>query len=71
MFSSQYLNRVYDMALQRNPGEQEFLQAVREVLESLEPVVAANPQLEQYGILERLIEPERQIIFAVSCTFTA
>ena len=65
MFSSQYLNRVYDMALQRNPGEQEFLQAVREVLESLEPVVAANPQLEQYGILERLIEPERQIIFRV------
>lgn len=65
MFKSEYLNRVYAGVEARNPGEKEFLQAVYEVLESLEPVVEANPRLEQYGILERIVEPERQIFFRV------
>ena len=49
----------------RNPGENEFLQAVREVLESLGPVVAKRPELLDSKVIERLCEPERQIIFRV------
>ena len=66
MYKSAYLNKVYAGVEARNPGEKEFLQAVREVLESLEPVVAVNPNLEKYGVLERLVEPERQIFFRVA-----
>lgn len=66
MFKSEYLSRVYSGVERRNPNEKEFLQAVREVLESLEPVVEANPKLEENGILERIVEPERQIFFRVS-----
>lgn len=65
MFKSDYLNRVYEGVEARNPGEKEFLQAVYEVFESLEPVVEANPRLEENGILERIVEPERQIFFRV------
>ncbi len=65
MFKSEYLKKVYAGVEARNPGEKEFLQAVREVLESLEPVIEANPKYEAEGILERLVEPERQIIFRV------
>lgn len=65
MLKSEYLNRVYEGVEARNPGEKEFLQAVYEVLESLEPVVEANPRLEENGILERIVEPERQIFFRV------
>jgi glutamate dehydrogenase (NADP+) len=60
-----YVDRVWDKVSQRNAGEVEFLQAVREVLDSLEPVLERNPQYEAGGILERMIEPERQIIFRV------
>lgn len=66
MFQSEYLKKVYAGVEARNPGEKEFLQAVREVLESLEPVVAANPKLEEQGVLERIVEPERQLFFRVS-----
>ena len=66
MFKSDYLNRVYAGVEKRSPGEKEFLQAVREVLGSLEPVIAANPKLEENGVLERIVEPERQIFFRVS-----
>ena len=66
MFQSAYLKKVYAGVEARSAGEPEFLQAVREVLESLEPVVAADPRIEQYGVLERLVEPERQILFRVS-----
>ena len=65
-FKSEYLNRVYDTVCQRDANEKEFLQAVREVLESLEPVVAQNPDIEKYGIIERMVEPERMIVFRVS-----
>ena len=66
MFKSAYLNKVYEEAAARSAGEKEFLQAVKEVLESLEPVIDANPKYEAYGILERMVEPERFISFRVS-----
>lgn len=50
MFKSAYLQKVYEGVEARNPGENEFLQAVRDVLESLEPVVAANPKYEANGV---------------------
>jgi glutamate dehydrogenase (NADP+) len=53
------------MVKDRNPGEVEFHQAVEEVLESLNPVFEKHPEYEENGILERLVEPERQIIFRV------
>jgi len=61
-----YVERVWEKVSQRNAGEVEFLQAVREVLDSLEPVMEKNPQYESAGILERMVEPERQIMFRVS-----
>ncbi len=64
-FKSEYLTKVYDKVCQRNKGEEEFLQAVREVLESLEPVVEQRPEIEKNGIIERLVEPERFIQFRV------
>ena len=65
MLNNAYLQKVYDTVLSRNPGEPEFHQAVYEVLESLESVVAANPIYEKNGILEKLVEPERVITFRV------
>lgn len=62
---STYLQEVYANACKRNAGEVEFLQAVEEVLESLEPVVAKDPSLERCGILERIVEPERFVQFRV------
>jgi glutamate dehydrogenase (NADP+) len=59
------LAAVYRQVLARNPGEAEFHQAVEEVLRSLGPVVAKHPQYVAAAILERLCEPERQIIFRV------
>ncbi|MBR5502124.1 MAG: NADP-specific glutamate dehydrogenase [Oscillospiraceae bacterium] len=64
-FSNAYLQRVYDGVVARNPGESEFHQAVREVLECLEPVCDADPRYEQMGVLERMVEPERVIYFRV------
>jgi glutamate dehydrogenase (NADP+) len=56
---------VYDQVLKRNPGEPEFHQAVKEVLDSLEPVIDRHPEYVRAKILDRLVEPERQIIFRV------
>ncbi|MBR5473172.1 MAG: NADP-specific glutamate dehydrogenase [Clostridia bacterium] len=66
MFKSEYLNRVYADVEKRNGNEPEFLQAVRDVLESLEPVVAADDKFEKNGVIERMVEPERMITFRVS-----
>ena len=60
-----YLQKVYEDVEKRNPGEKEFLQAVKEVLESLEPVVEKRPDIVEAGIIDRIVEPERQIIFRV------
>ncbi|MDD6189943.1 MAG: NADP-specific glutamate dehydrogenase [Clostridiales bacterium] len=65
-FKSEYIARVYDDVAKKNANEPEFLQAVKEVLESLEPVVEKDPSIEANGILERIIEPERVIMFRVS-----
>ena len=65
-FQSQYLANIYEQVEKRNPGEKEFLQAVKEVLESLELVVAKEPEFEASGVIERIVEPERQIFFRVS-----
>ncbi len=64
-FKNAYLQGVYDKVCQRNAGEKEFLQAVKEVLESLEPVVEKRPDIVEAGVIDRIVEPERQIIFRV------
>ena len=66
MFKSEYLNKVYADVEKRNGNEPEFLQAVRDVLESLEPVVAKDDKFEKNGVIERMVEPERMITFRVS-----
>lgn len=65
-FHNSYLQGVYDQVCARNAGEAEFLQAVKEVLESLEPVVEKRPELIATGIIDRIVEPERFIQFRVS-----
>jgi len=60
-----YLREVMDGVEARNRGEVEFLQAVKEVVESLEPVIAKNPRYKEYRVLDRVVEPERQIVFRV------
>ena len=60
-----YLLSVVETVKARNAGEPEFLQAVEEVLESLEPVVEQNPKLIESGVIERMVEPERLIYFRV------
>ena len=62
---SAYLNKVLETVKARNPGEPEFLQAVTEVLESLECIVEKHPEYEANGIVERFVEPERFIQFRV------
>jgi glutamate dehydrogenase (NADP+) len=59
------LQDTFDRVLRRNPGEPEFHQAVREVFESLELIQHRHPEYEEHGILMRMCEPERQIIFRV------
>jgi glutamate dehydrogenase (NADP+) len=56
---------IYQEVLNRNPGEVEFHQAVREVLESLGPVLVKHPEYMERKIIQRICEPERQIIFRV------
>jgi len=65
-FKSSYLSKVYADVAKRNAGEPEFLQAVGEVLESLEPVVERRPDIVEAGIIDRIVEPERMITFRVS-----
>ncbi|MFD9408947.1 NADP-specific glutamate dehydrogenase [Streptomyces sp. NPDC059989] len=59
------LQPLHAEVLRRNPGEPEFHQALGEVLETLEPVLTARPELLEARLLERIVEPERQIIFRV------
>jgi len=65
---NEYLQGVYAGLCQRNPGEKEFLQAVEEVLTSLEPIVERRPDIVRHKIIDRIVEPERTIIFRVSWT---
>ncbi len=64
-FRNAYLAGVYADVVKRNPGEPEFHQAVREVLESLEPVLDRNPVYAEKGVIDLLVEPERIIKFRV------
>jgi len=60
-----YIDKVMSEVERRNPGELEFLQAVREVVESLSPVLEKKQKYQQAAILERIVEPERVILFRV------
>ncbi|MBS7298900.1 MAG: NADP-specific glutamate dehydrogenase [Eubacteriales bacterium] len=62
---NEYLNSVLETVKKRNAGEPEFIQTVTEVLESIEPVVDCRPDLVDAGVIERMVEPERQITFRV------
>ncbi|GAB16486.1 NADP-specific glutamate dehydrogenase, partial [Gordonia effusa NBRC 100432] len=59
------LQNLFDEVVRTNPGEQEFHQAVREVFDSLGPVVSRHPHYADLAVIQRLCEPERQIIFRV------
>jgi glutamate dehydrogenase (NADP+) len=65
MTAKEHINKVLEQVIKRNPGELEFHQAVKEVLESLEPVINNRPEYIEANILERIVEPERVIIFRV------
>lgn len=65
MITNAYLKRVYEQVKQRDGQEPEFLQAVREVFESLELVIDQHPEWEKAALLERFVEPERVIEFRV------
>ena len=59
------LQSEFDTVLARNPGEREFHQAVYEVMSSLSPIIGKRPEHDRWSILQRICEPERQIIFRV------
>ena len=65
MITNEYLKRVYDSVEKRDPDQPEFLQAVREVFESLQLVVDKHPEWEKASLIERFVEPERVITFRV------
>ncbi|MFU0825339.1 NADP-specific glutamate dehydrogenase [Clostridium sp.] len=65
MEAKQYVEQVFEGILKRNSGESEFHQAVKEVLKSLVPVLEKHPEYIEEGILDRIVEPERQIMFRV------
>jgi len=60
-----YTMKVLEQAVRKNPNEPEFHQAMTEILTTLQPFVDAHPEYEQAGVLERLVEPERVIMFRV------
>ena len=65
MFKVDYLNDLYERVVKRNAGEHEFHQTVKEVLESIEPVLIQSPEYIETGVIERMVEPERIITFRV------
>ena len=65
MFKNQYLNELMERVEKRNPNEPEFHQTVKEVLESIEPVLEQSPEYIESGVIERMVEPERIIKFRV------
>jgi glutamate dehydrogenase (NADP+) len=65
MASNTLTEPIYQQVVSRNAGETEFLQAVKEVLDSLEPVLERHPEYVEAKIVERIVEPERQLMFRV------
>ncbi len=63
---NEYLKRVFEQVQARDKNEPEFLQTVEEVFESLETIVERHPEYEKFGLMERIVEPERMITFRVS-----
>ncbi|CAH1191681.1 NADP-specific glutamate dehydrogenase [Paenibacillus allorhizoplanae] len=61
----EYVQGIYETVVKRNPNETEFHQAVKEIIESLIPVLTKQPKYMKHGILERIVEPERLITFRV------
>ncbi|HEY8553999.1 MAG TPA: NADP-specific glutamate dehydrogenase [Burkholderiales bacterium] len=59
------IQRIFEQVVRRNPGEREFHQAVKEVLATLGPALRKHPEYAEHKIIERICEPERQIIFRV------
>ena len=64
-FTNEYLAKVYEKVVADNPGETEFHQTVKEVLESIQPVIDQRPDLVAAGVVDRMVEPERTISFRV------
>ncbi len=64
-FTNEYLSNVYEKVVRDNPGETEFHQTVKEVLESIQPVIDQRPDLVAAGVVDRMVEPERTISFRV------
>jgi glutamate dehydrogenase (NADP+) len=60
-----YIESVYNKVVEKDPGQEVFHQAVEEVLESLEPAIEKYPKFKEHSILERIVEPERVILFRV------
>ena len=60
-----YVQRIIDQVKAKDPDQPEFIQAVTEVVSTLEPVIEAHPEYEEAKILERIVEPERIIQFRV------
>ncbi|MHA2226667.1 MAG: NADP-specific glutamate dehydrogenase [Candidatus Hodarchaeales archaeon] len=60
-----YVDNVYNWVIEKNPGEKEFHQAVKEVLNSLKPAIDKHPEFKKHSILERIVEPERAVLFRV------
>src|SRR5262249_59567486 len=65
------IEKIYSDVVRRNPGEVEFHQAVKEVIDTLAPVLRKYPQYAEHKVIERICEPERQIIFRVPGKTTA
>ncbi|HOG24157.1 MAG TPA: glutamate dehydrogenase, partial [Candidatus Omnitrophota bacterium] len=63
--SEKEINAFMKKVIARNPGEKEFHQAVREVVESVTPFIEKHPKYKDAKILERMVEPERVIVFRV------
>ena len=64
-YMNQYLNKVLTEVKEKNQYEKEYIQAVEEVLSTIEPVIDKHPEYEKIALLERMIEPERIITFRV------
>ena len=66
MYKSEYLNELFKTVTERNGNQPEYLQAVEEFFEAMDFIVMSDPKIEKYGIMERIIEPERIIKFRVT-----
>ena len=66
--SGDYIEEVLNIVRAKNPAEPEFHQTVQEVLESLQPMLSKHPEYQSARILERIVEPERVLMFRVPWT---